>query len=122
MKSVFKKPVIFSVAMILLLTAALCCCIVNPVQATELVPSCHQMTTDDSQAHRSEDCDCENSFGIVKTPLSHDFDSTFYLTLSIQDSVNTLSLITLYVIDNNAPPDNIGNPIPLYIQNSILRI
>lgn len=122
MKSVFKKPVIFSVAMILLLTAALCCCIVSPAQAAGTMPSCHQTAQDNNQTHDSENCDCENSFGIIKTQISPGFNLTFHSAMSIQDFINTLSLISVYVIADNAPPDDIKNPIPLYIQNSILRI
>ena len=122
MKSVFKKLVIFSVATILLLTAALCCCIVSPAQATALMPSCHQTTPDNNQTHKSENCDCENGFGIVKTQISHDFNLIFHSMLNIQDSVNTLLPAVVCVIAYNASPGDISNSIPLYIQNSILRI
>ena len=61
MKPNIKKLSILGLAGIFLLSAMLCCCFTNIVEAEEPAPFCHQTSHDAESSKTAKKCDCDHS-------------------------------------------------------------
>ena len=102
-------------------SAILCCCLTDTVQAEESTPSCHQTTHESGSSQSAEDCDCDYSLSTAQK-------ATFLKSSLVQ--VSTVSLDQLFSDDRfvsekvnvyQAAP-LVYDTSPLYIKHSNLRI
>lgn len=61
MKRFFKAPVILVLTFTVFVFSVYCCCFIDPAQAKEQAPSCHQTGQQTDPSHDSQKCDCHKN-------------------------------------------------------------
>jgi hypothetical protein len=122
MKLNLKTISILSLVGFFLVSTMFCCCFTKEVEAKQEQPSCHQtQQKSDTSQHDSEECDCDQSKAVIQ-------DGEFFVPSWQGVILFTFDQPVLAVTSDSferqayqAPPPQ-RTTIPLYIQNSILRI
>ena len=102
-------------------SAILCCCLTDTVQAEESTPSCHQTTHESESSQSAKECDCDHSVATVQkaTLLKDSLVQVF--TITIVQLLSGTSTVSVKVDVFHAPP-LVYDTSPLYIKHSNLRI
>jgi len=121
MKFNLKKISILGLVAVFFVSAIMCCCFTDIVQAEELTPSCHQTTHESDSSKSMQECGCDQSLATVQnaTFLKDSFLHTSPITLD--QLISDYSTISAKVDVYQAPP-LVYDTSPLYIKHSNLRI
>jgi len=123
-KKLFINIITLSLSVALLISAAYCCCLTANAQANGIMPSCSKMTQEDGSPFipNDEDCECNKTsiFTVEKSTIQVDLVKS--LIPLIEESISGTFFISLFSNAYHGPPNLIDNTIPIYLQNSILRI
>jgi len=104
MNSVFKKSVIFVTASVVLFTAVMCCCLINPAQAKEAVPSCHQTAQETESSQNTDDCECDQSLVIIKKDVVLSNSLVKVTTLGIDQPTSNQNYFSPIVVAYHPSP------------------
>lgn len=120
-----KNFITFGLTFTFLFASVYCCCIPDKVKAAESMPECHKAAHQDSntsQNHNEKDCDCHRTLSILieKTSTHFDLASIHYNFTAVENQYYTSYSPAL--IAYQAPPYMLKKTIPLYLQNSTLRV
>jgi len=121
MKFNIKKLPILGLVGIFLLSAMMCCCFTNVVEAEELTPSCHQTEHKTDSSQNTEECGCDLSLAIIKKDVALNDTLVAVATFVIEQQTGNQFTISSFIVANQAPPQ-FYDTSPLYIKYSILRI
>ena len=128
MKFNIKKVSIFGLAAIFFASVMMCCCLTETVQAEEPASSCHQTFQETDSPQDKEECDCEQMVSIlaqkdgpiVKLDVSSVSDlKNIILPYPIISKTLRNPSVTL---NYQGPPKTAVTSLPVYIQNSNLRL
>lgn len=130
MKLTIKKLSIFGLAGIFLLSAMLCCCFTDTVQAKESAPSCHstENSSQDDRASQSDDCDCKykDSFLTQQNAPTAKYIAGAPLSLKnismLNGAIGEIFQNPILTLAIQGPPKASAYSIPIYLQNSNLRL
>lgn len=128
MKLNFKKISILGLVAIFVASAILCCCLSNAVQAEEPVPPCHQTSNETDSSHTPEECDCEQTAGILAQKeiaginlVASSFSKLKNMILPY-GSINKIFQNSAVTLNHQGPPKTAVYSLPIYIQNSNLQL
>ena len=121
MKINLKKLSIFGLVAVFLISAFLCCCFTNTVEAQEPTPSCHQTTHGEQPSQETNECECDQTLATFKeaTFLKNLLMQVTYV--SVADFSNNIFYVVSEINAYQAPP-MVYETSPLYIKHSILRV
>ncbi|MBP9855037.1 MAG: hypothetical protein KBD53_09245 [Candidatus Omnitrophica bacterium] len=123
MKNIFRIPIVSGLILSVFLFSIYCCCFQDIVQAKPKVPPCHQAAQHTDQSHNNQECNCHKNIlandvvAVIDVGLFHVDIFNLDSVIAILSPV-TLSLRSSYP---ESPP-GVSSAVPLYIQNSVLRI
>lgn len=121
MKFNIKKLSILGLAGVFIVSAMLCCCFTNQVEAKEPVPSCHQTAQDSDSSNKTEECECDQSFATLKEYTQTKDALQQIATISL-DQLHSRNFYISSEVDAYQAPPLIYDTSPLYIKHSILRV
>jgi len=121
MKVDLKNILIFGLVSVFFVSAIMCCCFTDTVQAEELTPSCHQTEQETESSQNTEECGCDQSMAIVKKDVALK-DSVIAVTILIFDQKpeNRLSYSSRVVAYQ--APLQFYDTSQLYLKHTVLRI
>ena len=120
MKRNIKKLSIFSLVGIFLLSAMMCCCFTDIVQAGDSSSSCHQETHEAESSANGEECDCDQSLATAQETTSSKVLLTYASTLDLV-RLSSYGYTSVWSDAYQAPP-LVYDTSPLYLKYSTLRI
>ena len=121
MKLNIKKLSILGLAGIFLLSAMLCCCLTNIVEAEEPTPSCHQTTHESGSSESTKECGCDHSVTTVQKATFLKNTLVQISTIVLDQLFSDYSTISAKIDVYQAPP-LVYDTSPLYIRHSNFRI
>jgi len=121
MKFNIKKLSILSLVALFFVSAIMCCCFTDTVQAEEPTPSCHQAEHETDSSQNIEECGCDQSMAIVKKDVALNDTLVAVATFVIEQQTGSQIYVPSFVAAYQAPPQ-FYDTLPLYIKHSVLRI
>jgi len=121
MNKKFIKITVAGFTGLFILSAMLCCCIVNVAEADTPKASCHQSSQETQSTHSDFDLDCDQALEIIvkSQKLS---DAYVQLVGVLPEYASKYNIYKLFIVDNSKTSPISFDPGPIYLQHSILRI
>jgi len=116
-----KKISIFGLTTVLFVSAIMCCCFTDTVQAEEPTPLCHPTSHEKDSTKNKKDCNCDESFTIAKKDVAFNAPLVSGATFVIKLRTNIQNYVSPFAVAYQAPPQ-FYDTLPLSIKHSILRI
>ncbi len=134
MKKYLKKSRVIALTFFLVFATILCCCLnltpftqASSIEATHSDNHCHSNKSENTNNSETEDCECHYSNAVLANLnfdffrsdviLTNAFKETFVLHASL-GSIQNDSILHF----EHSPPRLYRRSVPLYLENSILRI